>query len=112
MPPRSMFPFQPARNAVSGDADAGATTDAYLALGIHANHNQRVVFQEIRTRERVTRDELAAVTGLTKPTVVNVSRQLLKAGLILEAERVTRGRGQPAWVLELNSGGAYSAGLN
>ena len=110
--PRSMFPFQSARNAVSGDGSEGEATGAFLALGIHANHNQRVVFQEIRTRERVTRNELAAVTGLTKPTIVNVSRQLLKAGLILEAERVTRGRGQPAWVLELNPSGAYSAGLN
>ena len=110
--PRSMFPFQPQRTSGAGEASAGASTDAYLALDIHANHNQRVVFQEIRTRARVTRNELAAVTGLTKPTVVNVSRQLLKAGLILETERVTRGRGQPAWVLELNPGGAFSAGLN
>lgn len=90
-----MFPFQPQRTSGAGEASAGASTDAYLALDIHANHNQRVVFQEIRTRARVTRNELAAVTGLTKPTVVNVSRQLLKAGLILETERVTRGRGSP-----------------
>lgn len=107
-----MFPFQSQRTAGAGEASTSVPAGAYLALDLQTNHNQRVVFQEIRTRGRVTRNELAAVTGLTKPTVVNVSRELLKTGLILEAERVTRGRGQPAWVLELNPGGAYSVGLN
>ena len=106
-PARDMFPFQPRRDEAPAEPDGG-----YLKLDIDANHNQRVVFQEIRTRKRVTRSQLAAITGLTKPTVVNVSRQLLQAGLILEAERSTSGRGQPAWVLELNPDGAYSVGLN
>ena len=110
--PRSMFPFQTERGPAPDEADDAAAPPAYLKLDIDANHNQRVVFQEIRTHKRVTRTELANMTGLTKPTVVNVSRQLLQAGLIVEAERATRGRGQPAWVLELNPDGAYSAGLN
>lgn len=105
-----MFPFQSERDEVPDDG--AAEPPAYLKLDIDANHNQRVVFQEIRTHQRVTRTELANMTGLTKPTIVNVSRQLLQAGLIVEAERATRGRGQPAWVLELNPDGAYSAGLN
>jgi predicted NBD/HSP70 family sugar kinase len=111
-PLRRMFPL-PAQRAHAPDhgGDAGPAAD-FLTLDIDANHNQRVVFQEIRTRKRVTRNELAAVTGLTKPTIVNVSRQLLQAGLIVEAERQTRGRGQPAWVLELDPDGAYAAGLN
>lgn len=104
-----MFPFQSEREEVP---DAAAEPPAYLKLDIGANHNQRVVFQEIRTHKRVTRTELANMTGLTKPTIVNVSRELLQAGLIVEAERATRGRGQPAWVLELNPDGAYSIGLN
>ena len=112
-PPRSMFPFQSSRDDVSREAGNELTAEpGYLRLSIDANHNQRVVFQEIRTRRRVTRSDLASITGLTKPTIVNVSRQLLQAGLILESERSTVGRGQPAWVLELNPDGAYSAGLN
>ena len=112
-PPRDKFPFRPEREEAQHEAGAwGGLSPAYLKLDIDANHNQRVVFQEIRTRKRVTRSELANVTGLTKPTIVNVSRQLLQAELILESERATRGRGQPAWVLELNPDGAYSVGLN
>ena len=110
---RSRFPFQEESAARAPDTGVHAqTSDAYLKLDIDANHNQRVVFQEIRTHKRLTRSELAIITGLTKPTIVNVSRQLLQAGLIKEAERATLGRGQPAWVLELNPDGAYSAGLN
>ncbi|TPG20408.1 ROK family transcriptional regulator [Sphingomonas koreensis] len=110
--PRSTFPFQSERGEAL-DAEGGASAPlAYLKLDIDANHNQRVVFQEIRTQKRVTRTELANITGLTKPTIVNVSRHLLQAGLIVEAERASLGRGQPAWVLELNPDGAYSAGLN
>ena len=108
---RNRFPFRPQRGGAT-DEESPAKALPYLKLDIDANHNQRVVFQEIRTRKRVTRSELASITGLTKPTVVNVSRQLLQSGLIVEAERATIGRGQPAWVLELNPDGAYSVGLN
>jgi predicted NBD/HSP70 family sugar kinase len=111
-PLRKMFPLPAQRAQAPGGADEAAPSAPFLTLDIDANHNQRVVFQEIRTRKRVTRNELAAVTGLTKPTIVNVSRQLLQTGLIVEAERQARGRGQPAWVLELNPDGAYAAGLN
>ena len=106
-----MFPFRSQRGGAT-DEESQAKSPPYLKLDIDANHNQRVVFQEIRTHKRVTRSELANITGLTKPTIVNVSRQLLQAGLIVEAERATIGRGQPAWVLELNPDGAYSVGLN
>jgi len=112
-PPRNMFPFRPERGGAGSDtAGTWGSSAPYLKLDIDANHNQRVVFQEIRTHKRVTRSELAHITGLTKPTIVNVSRQLLQAELIVEAERATSGRGQPAWVLELNPDGAYSVGLN
>jgi predicted NBD/HSP70 family sugar kinase len=108
-----MFPFRPERGGAGSDtAGTWGSSAPYLKLDIDANHNQRVVFQEIRTHKRVTRSELAHITGLTKPTIVNVSRQLLQAELIVEAERATSGRGQPAWVLELNPDGAYSVGLN
>lgn len=109
---RNRFPFASRRGGTADGIGASKPPPPFLTLDIDANHNQRVVFQEIRTRKRVTRSELANVTGLTKPTIVNVSRQLLQAGLIVEAERATLGRGQPAWVLELNPDGAYSVGLN
>src|SRR6476660_6736358 len=108
---RNRFPFRSQPGGADEDSHS-KSPPRYLTLDIDANHNQRVVFQEIRTRKRVTRSELANITGLTKPTIVNVSRQLLQAGLIVEAERATLGRGQPAWVLELNPDGAYSVGLN
>lgn len=110
---RHLFPFRSDRAPASTGVDAAAASPApYLTLDIDANHNQRVVFQEIRTHKRVTRSELATITGLTIPTIVNVSRHLLQAGLIVEAKRPARGRGQPAWELELNPDGAFSAGLN
>lgn len=109
---RNRFPFRSKAGGPAEDESPSKSQPSYLTLDIDANHNQRVVFQEIRTRKRVTRSELANITGLTKPTIVNVSRQLLQAGLIVEAERATLGRGQPAWVLELNPDGAYSVGLN
>ena len=111
--PRHKFPLRSVRGDAAAETGRTAQSAApYLKLDIDANHNQRVVFQEIRTHKRVTRSELANITGLTKPTIVNVSRQLLQAELIVEAERATLGRGQPAWVLELNPDGAYSVGLN
>lgn len=110
---RNKFPLRPAREQSQTEpGSAWASPTSYLKLDIDANHNQRVVFQEIRTHKRLTRSQLANITGLTKPTIVNVSRQLLQAELIVEAERATVGRGQPAWVLELNPDGAYSVGLN
>ena len=105
-PSRNRFPFRSQPGGVADEDSPSKSPSPYLTLDIDANHNQRVVFQEIRTRKRVTRSELANITGLTKPTIVNVSRQLLQAGLIVEAERATLGRGQPAWVLELNPDGA------
>jgi predicted NBD/HSP70 family sugar kinase len=111
-PSRNRFPFRSQPGGAAEEDGPSKSSPSYLTLDIDANHNQRVVFQEIRTRKRVTRSELANSTGLTKPTIVNVSRQLLQAGLIVEAERATLGRGQPAWVLELNPDGAYSVGLN
>jgi predicted NBD/HSP70 family sugar kinase len=109
---RNRFPLRSQSGGTADEDSPSKSPPPYLTLDIDANHNQRVVFQEIRTRKRVTRSELANITGLTKPTIVNVSRQLLQAGLIVEAERATLGRGQPAWVLELNPDGAYSVGLN
>ena len=72
-PTRNMFPFRSQRGGAT-DEESSGKAPPYLKLDIDANHNQRVVFQEIRTHKRVTRSELATITGLTKPTIVNVRK--------------------------------------
>ncbi|WP_035707150.1 ROK family transcriptional regulator [Niveispirillum irakense] len=76
------------------------------------DHNQRVTLQAIRVSGPVTRADLAEITGLTAPAIANITKRLLKDGLILEAGRLTGQRGQPAMKLAINPDGCFSVGLN
>jgi len=77
-----------------------------------ADYNQRIVLQAIRVGEEITRAELAAITGLTSPTIANITKKLLDLGLIAEAGRRFGMRGQPALRLRVNPDGAFSIGIN
>ena len=77
-----------------------------------ADYNQRIVLQAIRVGEEITRAELAAITGLTSPTIANITRKLLDLGLIAEAGRRFGMRGQPALRLRVNPDGCFSIGIN
>lgn len=77
-----------------------------------ADYNQRIVLQAIRIAQGVTRSELATTTGLTAPTIANITKRLLDQGLIREAGRRLGMRGQPALRLQVNPDGAFSIGVN
>jgi predicted NBD/HSP70 family sugar kinase len=77
-----------------------------------ADYNQRIVLQAIRVGEEITRAELATITGLTAPTIANITRRLLDLGLIAEAGRRFGLRGQPALRLCVNPDGCFSIGIN
>ncbi|GAA4769765.1 ROK family transcriptional regulator [Stakelama sediminis] len=93
--------------------------DARLTLSLSGtnleragDYNQRIVLQAIRLAEETTRSELARVTGLTSPTIANITKRLMDLGLIKPAGRLQGRRGQPAMRIVINPDGAFSIGLN
>lgn len=77
-----------------------------------SSHNLRVTLQAIRLNAPITKVELAEITGLTPPSITNITRKLLLEGLIVEAGRRRGERGQPALKLAINPDGAFSIGVN
>jgi predicted NBD/HSP70 family sugar kinase len=77
-----------------------------------ADYNQRVVLQAIRLQSIITRTELVTLTGLSAPTIANISRRLVTAGLVRVVERVQQGRGLPAVRLAIEPDGAFGIGIN
>lgn len=75
-------------------------------------HNVRIVLETIRLFGPLSRVEIARRTELTAQTVSNITKQLFKAQMILEAERLQEGRGAPATLLKLNPDGAFSIGID
>ncbi len=111
------------KNRGSGSVAPGkaAAIDRGARLGISlsgtnleraGDYNQRTVLQAIRVSGEASRTELAAITGLTAPTIANITRRLLDAGLISEAGRRQGARGQPAAQLVINPAGGFSVGIN
>ncbi|MDX5986311.1 ROK family transcriptional regulator [Sphingomonas echinoides] len=76
------------------------------------DYNQRVVLQVIRKNPDITRTEIAAMTGLTAPTIANITARLFESDLVVESGRRTGGRGQPATRLRINPDGCFAIGLN
>jgi predicted NBD/HSP70 family sugar kinase len=76
------------------------------------SYNIRIVLESIRLYGPVSRIDLARRTNLTAQTVTNITRELLKAGLIQEAQRSQEGRGAPSILLQLNPDGAFSIGMD
>ena len=77
-----------------------------------ADYNQRVTLQAVRVNGEITRLDLARITGLTPPSIANITNRLLQEGLILELGRLRGKRGQPAKRLAINPDGCFSIGLN
>ncbi|MDX1429398.1 MAG: ROK family protein, partial [Rhodothermales bacterium] len=75
-------------------------------------HNQRIVLETVRLFGPIARKEIAARTELTLQSVSNITRALLKAELIMEADQLRGGRGAPTSLLALNPTGAFSFGLD
>lgn len=77
-----------------------------------SSHNLRVTLQAVRLNAPITKVELAEITGLTPPSITNITRKLLADGLIVETGRRRGERGQPATELSINPDGAFSVGIN
>lgn len=78
-----------------------------------SDFNQRVVLQAIRVAGgEISKAEIAAATGLTFPTIANITRRLLDAGLIHEVARIKGPRGSPASRLAIDPDGCFSLGVN
>jgi predicted NBD/HSP70 family sugar kinase len=76
------------------------------------DYNQRTVLQAIRLSGETTRVALVQQTGLTAPTIANITGRLIDQGLVRVAGRRQGPRGQPALRLTINPDGAYAIGLN
>nr|WP_276589098.1 MULTISPECIES: ROK family transcriptional regulator [unclassified Sphingomonas] len=76
------------------------------------DYNQRTVLQAIRLVGETSRVELATLTGLTAPTIANITKRLTELGLIKLVGRRQGARGQPALRLSIDPDGAFAIGLN
>ena len=82
---------------------------------VHAlgGFNQIVILDTIRrSRDGLSRVEIAEQTGLSAQTVSNVSRRLLDEGIIREAGQRILGVGKPRIMLELDPSGGYAIGVH
>lgn len=114
MPPH--LPERDRRQAATSGTDV---RNARLTLSLSGtnleragDYNQRIVLQAIRLTDETTRSELARVTGLTPPTIVNITRRLIDMGLVKPAGRLQGKRGQPAMRIVIDPDGAFAVGLN
>ena len=101
-----------------GRAVEAHSRDARLSRGLSGtnleragDYNLRTVLQAIRCHGETTRVALANQTGLTPPTIANITGRLIEMGMIRTAGRLHRGRGQPALRIELCPDGAFGIGL-
>ncbi|WP_258066816.1 ROK family protein [Arthrobacter sp. GMC3] len=75
--------------------------------------NQAVILDSIRrSKEGLSRVELAGSAGLAAQTVSNICRRLLDSELIMEAGKETSGPGKPRTILRLNPQGMYAIGVH
>ena len=110
------FPGRDRRQSATSGPEA---RDARLTLSLSGtnleragDYNQRIVLQAIRLTEETTRSDLARVTGLTPPTIVNITKRLIDLGLVKPAGRLQGKRGQPAMRIVIDPDGAFAIGLN
>src|SRR3546814_11077538 len=67
---------------------------------------------DVCSSDLTTRSDLARVTGLTPPTIVNITKRLIDLGLVKPAGRLQGKRGQPAMRIVIDPDGAFANGLN
>ena len=114
-----MTPHLPDRDRRPAATSGNDVRNARLTLSLSGtnleragDYNQRIVLQAIRLTDETTRSELARVTGLTPPTIVNITRRLIDMGLVKPAGRLQGKRGQPAMRIVIDPDGAFAIGLN
>ena len=75
--------------------------------------NRTVVLDAVRrSRDGLSRVELAGRTGLSPQTVSNVTRFLIDAGMIVESGTVVAGRGKPRTILRLEARSRFAIGVH
>lgn len=90
-----------------------ATSLSGTNLARAGDYNQRVVLQAIRIAgEHITRAEIVEHTGLTAPTIANITNRLLDRDYIRNAGKRSGGRGQPALRFAINPDGCFGIGVN
>ncbi|MFS0772381.1 ROK family transcriptional regulator [Sphingomonas sp. 1P08PE] len=112
----------PAIDEIGSGADTSTPTDTRerrlsrslsgTNLARAGDYNLRTVLQAIRISSTTTRVDIAQQTGLTAPTIANITSRLTEMGLVKVTGRKQGGRGQPALQLEVEPDGAFAIGLN
>jgi predicted NBD/HSP70 family sugar kinase len=74
--------------------------------------NERAVLEHLRAAGPASRTELAAATGVSKPTVGQALANLERAGLVRAAGQRTGERGRSASLYELDPTAAHVAGVD
>ncbi|MBX3141850.1 MAG: ROK family transcriptional regulator [Trueperaceae bacterium] len=70
------------------------------------------IFSTIRSRGPLSRAELSRVTGLSKPTVSSVVRELIEARLVLEHGQAASEGGRPPTLVGFNGNAGYVMGVD
>ncbi|GAA4971072.1 ROK family transcriptional regulator [Actinoplanes utahensis] len=65
----------------------------------------------IRSAEPISRVEVAELTGLTQPSISNIVRDLIAAGVIHETGAVDSARGKPRKLLAINPANLFGVGF-
>lgn len=80
--------------------------------GLLRELNASALLELIREHGRVSRPELAELSGLSLPTVNARTRSLLESGYILESGTAKSNGGRPAQLLEFNGEFGYVVGVD
>lgn len=75
------------------------------------DHNERLILSVLQRHKSVPAADLARRTGLSKPTVSTILRNLEEDGLVQRGEPVRGKVGKPSIPIELAPDGAFSFGL-
>ena len=79
--------------------------------GRSREHNRRVILDLLRRHGQMGRQDLARTAQLSTQAVTNIAGDLVADGLVLPADRLRGGRGQPALQYAINAAGAFTIGL-
>jgi len=76
------------------------------------SYNNRIILETIRLYGPLSRVGIAGRTQLTAQTVTNITKKLMKAGLVVEHSRERSGPGAPSVMLKINEKAGYSVGID
>jgi predicted NBD/HSP70 family sugar kinase len=91
----------------AGSANPTANTTSVLRI-----MNERAVYERIRVLGPVSRPQLAAATGLSKPTISLALADLERAGLVLSVGHRTGNAGRAALLYEIRPEAGWVIGLD